>query len=151
MYCLYAFVVAVVDMADAQEVSEKTVESWCVEEQAMEEDISLLQQVEELERKVVSASLQIKVQGRRHPGLSSTYSIICFLILISYKCVILNCQMTPLRVGCTLSPSQRRRIWSIMSTSSSLPQLRKIKVRKTLIIWRNLLALWCAGPTIPLI
>ncbi|XP_034430943.1 LOW QUALITY PROTEIN: bromodomain adjacent to zinc finger domain protein 2B [Hippoglossus hippoglossus] len=45
---------------EKQEVSEKTVESWCVEEQAMEVDISLLQQVEALERRVVSAGLQIK-------------------------------------------------------------------------------------------
>ncbi|XP_034549339.1 bromodomain adjacent to zinc finger domain protein 2B isoform X3 [Notolabrus celidotus] len=52
----------VIDVAhlEKQEVSEETVESWCVEEQAMEVDISLLQQVEELERKVVSANLQIK-------------------------------------------------------------------------------------------
>ncbi|CAB1328440.1 unnamed protein product, partial [Coregonus sp. 'balchen'] len=33
---------------------------WCVEEQAMEMDIAVLQQVEELERKVTSASLQVK-------------------------------------------------------------------------------------------
>uniref|UniRef100_A0A673ZTP2 Bromodomain adjacent to zinc finger domain 2B n=1 Tax=Salmo trutta TaxID=8032 RepID=A0A673ZTP2_SALTR len=39
---------------------EETVESWCVEEQAMEMDIAVLQQVEELERKVTSASLQVK-------------------------------------------------------------------------------------------
>ncbi|XP_023261364.1 LOW QUALITY PROTEIN: bromodomain adjacent to zinc finger domain protein 2B-like [Seriola lalandi dorsalis] len=56
-----------IDVAELekQEVSEKTVESWCVEEQAMEVDISLLQQVEDLERKVISASLQIK--GWMHP------------------------------------------------------------------------------------
>lgn len=63
-------------MADTQEVSEKTLESWCVEEQAMDVDISLLQQVEELERKVISASLQIKVQARKH------LKKICFLILV---------------------------------------------------------------------
>lgn len=58
---------AAIDVAELekQEVSEKTVESWCVEEQAMEVDISLLQQVEDLERKVISASLQIKVQARK--------------------------------------------------------------------------------------
>lgn len=59
---------------EKHEVSEKTVESWCVEEQAMEVDISLLQQVEELERRVMSAGLQVKVQARRHPALSSTSS-----------------------------------------------------------------------------
>ncbi|XP_042350299.1 bromodomain adjacent to zinc finger domain protein 2B-like isoform X2 [Plectropomus leopardus] len=56
-----------IDVAELekQEVSEETVESWCVEEQAMEVDISLLQQVEALERKVISASLQVK--GWMHP------------------------------------------------------------------------------------
>ncbi|XP_041858352.1 bromodomain adjacent to zinc finger domain protein 2B isoform X2 [Melanotaenia boesemani] len=42
------------------EVSRETLETWCVEQQAMEVDIGLLQQVEALERKVVSASLQVK-------------------------------------------------------------------------------------------
>lgn len=57
----------VIDVAELekQEVSEETVESWCVEEQAMEVDISLLQQVEGLERKVMSAGLQVK--GWMHP------------------------------------------------------------------------------------
>ncbi|XP_038576345.1 bromodomain adjacent to zinc finger domain protein 2B-like isoform X2 [Micropterus salmoides] len=57
----------VIDVAELekQEVSEETVESWCVEEQAMEVDISLLQQVEGLERKVISAGLQVK--GWMHP------------------------------------------------------------------------------------
>lgn len=36
-------------------------DSWCVEEQAKEVDIGMLQQVEALERKVVSAGLQVKV------------------------------------------------------------------------------------------
>ncbi|XP_019110796.2 bromodomain adjacent to zinc finger domain protein 2B isoform X3 [Larimichthys crocea] len=51
-----------IDVAELekQEVSEETVESWCVEEQAMEVDISLLQRVEDLERKVISAGLQVK-------------------------------------------------------------------------------------------
>uniref|UniRef100_A0A3B4XZY5 Bromodomain adjacent to zinc finger domain 2B n=1 Tax=Seriola lalandi dorsalis TaxID=1841481 RepID=A0A3B4XZY5_SERLL len=64
---MYVSVGAAIDVAELekQEVSEKTVESWCVEEQAMEVDISLLQQVEDLERKVISASLQIK--GWMHP------------------------------------------------------------------------------------
>lgn len=44
-----------------QEVSKEAVESWCVEEKAMEVDIRLLRQVEALERKVISASLQVKV------------------------------------------------------------------------------------------
>uniref|UniRef100_A0A3Q1FVM8 Bromodomain adjacent to zinc finger domain 2B n=1 Tax=Acanthochromis polyacanthus TaxID=80966 RepID=A0A3Q1FVM8_9TELE len=45
---------------EKQEVSKDMVESWCVEVQAMEVDISLLRQVEALERKVISASLQVK-------------------------------------------------------------------------------------------
>uniref|UniRef100_A0A3B3RFA1 Bromodomain adjacent to zinc finger domain 2B n=1 Tax=Paramormyrops kingsleyae TaxID=1676925 RepID=A0A3B3RFA1_9TELE len=53
---------AVIDVTDLEEnqVTEETLESWCIEEQAMEMDIAVLQQVEELERKVTSASLQIK-------------------------------------------------------------------------------------------
>ncbi|XP_024260270.2 bromodomain adjacent to zinc finger domain protein 2B isoform X10 [Oncorhynchus tshawytscha] len=53
---------AVIDESKLEEngVSEETVESWCVEEQAMEMDIAVLQQVEELEKKVTSASLQVK-------------------------------------------------------------------------------------------
>ncbi len=68
--------VAAIDVAELekQEVSEETVESWCVEEQAMEVDISLLQQVENLERRVISASLQVKVQENEHPALSSSCS-----------------------------------------------------------------------------
>ncbi|XP_036965556.1 bromodomain adjacent to zinc finger domain protein 2B isoform X8 [Acanthopagrus latus] len=56
-----------IDVAELQkqEVSAETVESWCVEEQAMEVDISLLQQVENLERRVISAGLQVK--GWMHP------------------------------------------------------------------------------------
>ncbi|XP_070831693.1 bromodomain adjacent to zinc finger domain protein 2B isoform X2 [Chaetodon trifascialis] len=56
-----------IDVAELekQQVSEETVVSWCVEEQAMEVDISLLQRVEDLERKVISASLQVK--GWMHP------------------------------------------------------------------------------------
>ncbi|KAK5861207.1 hypothetical protein PBY51_022621 [Eleginops maclovinus] len=54
---------------ERQEVSEEMVDSWCVEEQAMEVDISLLQQVESLERRVVSASLQVK--GWMHPERQS--------------------------------------------------------------------------------
>ncbi|XP_068184965.1 bromodomain adjacent to zinc finger domain protein 2B-like isoform X2 [Antennarius striatus] len=59
---LYARSPGVIGMAELekQEVSEETVESWCIEEQAMEVDIMMLQQVEDLERKVVSANLQVK-------------------------------------------------------------------------------------------
>ncbi|XP_034042145.1 bromodomain adjacent to zinc finger domain protein 2B [Thalassophryne amazonica] len=62
---------AVIDAEELekQEVSEETVKSWCVEEQAMEVDLSLLQQVEVLERKVISASLQVK--GWMHPDPES--------------------------------------------------------------------------------
>ncbi|KAM3607451.1 uncharacterized protein V6R79_008004 [Siganus canaliculatus] len=51
-----------IDVTELEEqgLSEKTVLSWSIEEQAMEVDITLLQQVEELERKVVSSGLQVK-------------------------------------------------------------------------------------------
>lgn len=57
----------VIDESELEEngVSEETVESWCVEEQAMEMDIAVLQQVEELERKVTTASLQVKVNNNK--------------------------------------------------------------------------------------
>lgn len=53
---------------DEGQVSEETVEMWCVEEQAMETDIALLVQVEELEKKVTAASLQVKVRHVLHHG-----------------------------------------------------------------------------------
>jgi hypothetical protein len=43
-------------------VTRDIVENWSVEEQAMEMDLSILQQVEDLERRVASASLQVKVK-----------------------------------------------------------------------------------------
>lgn len=57
----------VIDVAELEEqqMCEETVLSWCVEEQAMEVDIGLLQQVEDLERKLTSASLQAKVQVQK--------------------------------------------------------------------------------------
>ncbi|XP_066542422.1 bromodomain adjacent to zinc finger domain protein 2B isoform X2 [Hoplias malabaricus] len=53
---------AVIDAYELEEsqVCEETVQGWCVEEHAMDLDIAVLQQVEELERKVTSASLQVK-------------------------------------------------------------------------------------------
>ena len=47
---------------EESQVSVESVRGWCVEEQAMEMDIAVLQQVEELERKVTAASLQVKVK-----------------------------------------------------------------------------------------
>ncbi|XP_045063309.1 bromodomain adjacent to zinc finger domain protein 2B-like isoform X11 [Coregonus clupeaformis] len=53
---------AMIELCELEEsqVSVESVRGWCVEEQAMEMDIAVLQQVEELERKVTTASLQIK-------------------------------------------------------------------------------------------
>uniref|UniRef100_A0A3B4D260 Bromodomain adjacent to zinc finger domain 2B n=1 Tax=Pygocentrus nattereri TaxID=42514 RepID=A0A3B4D260_PYGNA len=53
---------AVIDLCELEEsqVCKETVEGWCVEEHAMDLDIVVLQQVEELERRVTSASLQVK-------------------------------------------------------------------------------------------
>ncbi|NXD26142.1 BAZ2B protein, partial [Spelaeornis formosus] len=42
------------------QVTRDVVENWSVEEQAMEMDLAILQQVEDLERRVASASLQVK-------------------------------------------------------------------------------------------
>ncbi|XP_068610795.1 bromodomain adjacent to zinc finger domain protein 2B [Brachionichthys hirsutus] len=54
--------VAMIELCELEEsqVSVESVRGWCVEEQAMEMDIAVLQQVEELERKVTAASLQVK-------------------------------------------------------------------------------------------
>ncbi|XP_036900529.1 bromodomain adjacent to zinc finger domain protein 2B isoform X15 [Sturnira hondurensis] len=54
--------VAIIELNENEEnqVTRDIVESWSVEEQAMETDLSLLQQVEDLERRVASASLQVK-------------------------------------------------------------------------------------------
>ncbi|XP_058248969.1 bromodomain adjacent to zinc finger domain protein 2B isoform X3 [Hemibagrus wyckioides] len=53
---------AVIDVCELEQsqVCEETVQRWCVEEHAMDMDIAVLQQVEELERRVTSSSLQVK-------------------------------------------------------------------------------------------
>ncbi|XP_069080292.1 bromodomain adjacent to zinc finger domain protein 2B isoform X4 [Pleurodeles waltl] len=45
---------------DNNQITRDIVENWSVEDQAMEIDMTILQQVEDLERRVASASLQIK-------------------------------------------------------------------------------------------
>lgn len=67
--------VAMIELHELEEsqVSVESVRGWCVEEQAMEMDIAVLQQVEELERKVTAASLQVKVsthESQMHVPLS---------------------------------------------------------------------------------
>ncbi|XP_054063630.1 bromodomain adjacent to zinc finger domain protein 2B isoform X14 [Rissa tridactyla] len=54
--------VAVIDINENEDnqVTRDVVENWSVEEQAMEMDLAILQQVEDLERRVASASLQVK-------------------------------------------------------------------------------------------
>lgn len=52
------------------QVTRDIVEHWSVEEQAMGVDLRILQQVEDLERRVASASLQVKVK--------LTWNKICF-------------------------------------------------------------------------
>lgn len=56
-------IAAVIDVGELgrNQVCADTVQRWCVEKHAMNVDIAVLQQVEELERKVTSASLQVKV------------------------------------------------------------------------------------------
>ncbi|XP_055456943.1 bromodomain adjacent to zinc finger domain protein 2B isoform X4 [Psammomys obesus] len=54
--------VAIIELNENEEnqVTRDIVENWSVEEQAMEPDLNILQQVEDLERRVASASLQVK-------------------------------------------------------------------------------------------
>ncbi|XP_057601059.1 bromodomain adjacent to zinc finger domain protein 2B isoform X16 [Hippopotamus amphibius kiboko] len=54
--------VAIIELNEDEgnQVTRDTVENWSVEEQAMEMDLRALQQVEDLERRVASASLQVK-------------------------------------------------------------------------------------------
>ncbi|XP_050608816.1 bromodomain adjacent to zinc finger domain protein 2B isoform X15 [Macaca thibetana thibetana] len=54
--------VAIIELNENEEnqVTRDIVENWSVEEQAMEMDLGVLQQVEDLERRVASASLQVK-------------------------------------------------------------------------------------------
>ncbi|XP_066046619.1 bromodomain adjacent to zinc finger domain protein 2B isoform X4 [Chamaea fasciata] len=54
--------VAIIDVNENEDnqVTRDIVENWSVEEQAMEMDLAILQQVEDLERRVASASLQVK-------------------------------------------------------------------------------------------
>ncbi|KAM6129766.1 bromodomain adjacent to zinc finger domain protein 2B isoform 7-T8 [Pterocles gutturalis] len=54
--------VAIIDTNENEDnrVTRDVVENWSVEEQAMETDLAILQQVEDLERRVASASLQVK-------------------------------------------------------------------------------------------
>ncbi|XP_060113151.1 bromodomain adjacent to zinc finger domain protein 2B isoform X9 [Heteronotia binoei] len=60
--CLKNKDVAIIEVHenDENQVTRDIVENWSTEEQAMEMDIAILQQVEDLERRVASASLQIK-------------------------------------------------------------------------------------------
>nr|XP_056717571.1 bromodomain adjacent to zinc finger domain protein 2B isoform X5 [Euleptes europaea] len=60
--CLKNKDVAIIEVNenDENQVTRDIVENWSTEEQAMEMDIAILQQVEDLERRVASASLQIK-------------------------------------------------------------------------------------------
>uniref|UniRef100_A0A8C4YES2 Bromodomain adjacent to zinc finger domain protein 2B n=1 Tax=Gopherus evgoodei TaxID=1825980 RepID=A0A8C4YES2_9SAUR len=54
--------VAIIEINENEEnqVTRDIVENWSVEEQAMQMDLAILHQVEDLERRVVSASLQVK-------------------------------------------------------------------------------------------
>lgn len=71
--------VAMIELRELEEsqVSVESVRGWCVEEQAMEMDIAVLQQVEELERKVTAASLQVKV---RQPDTATATLVLVWVI-----------------------------------------------------------------------
>ncbi|NXH15897.1 BAZ2B protein, partial [Bucco capensis] len=60
--CIKSKDVAIIDTNENEDnqVTRDVVENWSVEEQAMEMDLAILQQVEDLERRVASASLQVK-------------------------------------------------------------------------------------------
>ncbi|NXE13024.1 BAZ2B protein, partial [Lophotis ruficrista] len=60
--CIRNKEVAIIDVNENEDnqVTRDVVENWSVEEQAMEVDLAILQQVEDLERRVASASLQVK-------------------------------------------------------------------------------------------
>ncbi|XP_072197879.1 bromodomain adjacent to zinc finger domain protein 2B isoform X10 [Excalfactoria chinensis] len=62
MACVKNKDVAIIDINENEDnqVTRDVVENWSVEEQAMEVDVAILQQVEDLERRVASASLQVK-------------------------------------------------------------------------------------------
>ncbi|XP_064419823.1 bromodomain adjacent to zinc finger domain protein 2B isoform X5 [Latimeria chalumnae] len=63
--------VTIIDVNETEEklLTRKAVENWSVEQKAMEIDLAILQQVEDLERRVASASLQVK--GWTYPELDS--------------------------------------------------------------------------------
>ncbi|KAM4697890.1 bromodomain adjacent to zinc finger domain protein 2B [Rhinophrynus dorsalis] len=60
--CLKNKDISIIEMNDHEEcqLTRDVVENWSVEDQEMEVDFSILQQVEDLERRVASASLQVK-------------------------------------------------------------------------------------------
>lgn len=64
----FSNVVAIIELNENEEnqVTRDIVENWSIEEQAMELDLNILQQVEDLERRVASASLQVKVKPAWH-------------------------------------------------------------------------------------
>lgn len=139
-------VVAVTDVAEMekQEVSKETVESWHVEEQAMEVDISLLRQVEALERKIITASLQVKVQTSYSSDMQlCTFFLVCPHVVMSWVSWVS-------RVGCILSRSQTVPIWFTMSTNRS-PRLWTTNQVREKPAWRSFQAQLSDGPTILLI
>uniref|UniRef100_A0A8C2UIP9 Bromodomain adjacent to zinc finger domain protein 2B n=1 Tax=Coturnix japonica TaxID=93934 RepID=A0A8C2UIP9_COTJA len=56
----WSFAIIDINENEDNQVTQDVVENWSVEEQEMEVDLAILQQVEDLERRVASASLQVK-------------------------------------------------------------------------------------------
>lgn len=83
--CHFTHLVAMIELRELEEsqVSVESVRGWCVEEQAMEMDIAMLQQVEELERKVTAASLQVKVSPREPHWSILVLGLITRLVLVT--------------------------------------------------------------------
>ncbi|XP_056322058.1 bromodomain adjacent to zinc finger domain protein 2B [Danio aesculapii] len=117
--------------------SEDTVQSWCVEEQAMEVDISVLQQVEELQHRVTSASLQVK--GWMHPAPQSQSEHLVYYehkpevenCVVNSECMVVRRANNPLDIAVTrlmeLERNLERRYLKSPFSSSSSVQIRLLE------------------------
>lgn len=78
LLCMSLAVVIDVEGLQEQAVSQKMMDWWCVQEQAMKLDISVLKQVEALEKRVISAHLQVKVWAlTQHSIIYHAHCISC--------------------------------------------------------------------------
>lgn len=113
---------------EESQVSVESVRGWCVQEQAMEMDIAVLQQVEELERKVTAASLQVKVKLLSPPlhilkVVSETY-------FNMWSGVIRGLMSSP-RAGPFRTLNRSEKTWCITSTSPPPNQRLGLPMQET--------------------